>query len=371
MKKPPFSAAEPGRKADLIFAEIERRILNGTWKVGDRLPIDTALAAEFHCSVGTLGKAIDRLTQSGMLERRPRVGTRVLHTSPQHDSSPESATYAFIYPSEKHEGIRRILAGFQGAAYEAEHRSLMIPTGPNTRKEAEALGRLSALNVKGAVLFPVLLTPEDQVYYMQMILACPFPVVLAGVSLIGVRRPTVVLDGLHAGYTMTRHVLAKGARRIGYLGNYAWVSSGRDRYLGYRQAMNEAGVAIQPDDVCLEPSQLPNYKDLLAEPFQMGKRYLEQRPGVEAVVCSNDFLACGCVRAARELGLAVPGQLKVTGIDGFQSLPADFPRLTSYRTPFEEIGQKAFAALITAEQGKNEGPEEILIRGDIIAGDTA
>ncbi len=364
-----FSPTEPGRKTDYISAEIERRIMDGIWKVGDRLPIDIELAATFRCSVGTLGKAIDRLKQNGMLERRPRIGTRVIHASPRRKTALELNTYAFIYPSEKHEGIRRIIDGFQEAAYESTRRTLMIPI-LDARKEAETLAHLSELDVKGAVVFPVLLNPEDQVYYMQMLLACPFPVVLAGVNLIGVRRPTVILDGIHAGYTMTRHLLKQGLQRIGYLGNYAWVSSGRDRYLGYLQAMSEAGLEARTEDVCLEPSQHPDYENLLNEPARLARRYLEARPRLEGVVCSNDFLACGCLLAAREMGLPVPARLKVTGIDGFRTLPSDLPPLTTYRTPFEEIGKKAFAALVTTAEGNAEHGET-MVRGSLVLGESA
>ena len=358
------------KKVDYISSEIEKRLLGNVWKVGDRLPIDTELAAEFNCSVGTISKAIDRFARNGLLERRTRTGTRVIRKSAPKSASLDLEAYAFIYPSDKHEGIRRIVAGFQNAAFEEARRTLVIPTGVDSRKEAEMLGRLSEFDVKGAVIFPVLLNPEDQVYYMQMILACPFPVVLVGVNLTGIRRPSVVVDGIDAGYTMTKHLVAQGARRIGYLGNYSWVNSGRDRYLGYRQAMSEAGLPVIDHDVCLDSTQHPNYEQPLKEPTEIAKRYLEKQPGLEAVMCSNDFMAGGCLLAARELGLSVPAQLKVTGIDGLELLPTDLPKLTSYHTPFEGMGKEAFASLVAAEQGKTGGLEEKFIRGEIVIGES-
>ncbi|XHR29703.1 MAG: substrate-binding domain-containing protein [Chthoniobacteraceae bacterium] len=372
MQKHPNVKSEAESKLTSAYSALEARICSGSWPVGAILPTEYELAAEFHCGRNTVSKAIAQLVHEGFVERKRRAGTRVIRSSSNRKvSSMDLDAFAFIYPSEKHEGVRRIIAGFQDEAYEAGQRSLLVPIGLDFRKKAEMLGGLSESDVRGAVVYPVLLTPEDLIYYMQTILACPFPVVLAGVSMIGAQRPTVVADGFHAGYTMTRYLLAQGIRRIGYFGNYAWVCSGRDRYLGYRQAMDEAGLTDRNQDICLEPSQHPNFEHPLDEPVQLAKRFLEKRPEIEGVVCASDFLAAGCLVAARDMGLCIPSQLKVVGIDGFQSLPSDLQKLTSYRIPFEEIGREAFATLVAAENGKIEGTYEKLIRGDVVCGDSA
>jgi len=372
LQKQPNVKSEAESKLTSTYNALEARICSGSWPVGAVLPTEYELAAEYHCGRNTVSKAIAQLVHEGFVERKRRAGTRVIRSSSNRKvSSVDLDAFAFIYPSEKHEGIRRIVAGFQDAAYQAARRSLLIPVGLDFRKKAGMLGCLSESDVKGVVVYPVLLTPEDLIYYMQAILACPFPVVLAGVSLIGAQRPTVVADGFHGGYTMTRYLLTKGIRRIGYFANYTWVSSGRDRYLGYRQAMDEAGLTVRDKDICLAPNQHPNFESPLDEPVQLAKRFLEKRPEIEGVVCASDFLAAGCLVAARDMGLSVPSQLKVVGIDGFQSLASDLQKLTSYRIPFEEIGREAFAALVAAEKGKIEGTYEKLIRGDVVCGDSA
>jgi GntR family transcriptional regulator, arabinose operon transcriptional repressor len=358
-------------KMDRVFGELEQRILNGHWKAGEQIPTEAQLANEFHCSIGTVSKAIARLTHLEMVERRTRAGTRVIHgTGKQSGSSLDAC--AFIYPNHQHEGISRTVWGFQQAANQEQRRTLMLPTGTDFRKEAEIIGRLGEFNVRGAVVYPVIPTPKDQIYYRQMIMACRFPIVLVGINLPGTGCPAVISDGQHAGYTMTQHLLKQGLTRIGFLANYAWVPSTRDRYLGYRLAMTEAGLNGEGDDVLLETSMNPNFDNLLDEPTRLARTYLEPRTNLEGVVCANDFLAHGCLTVARELGLDVPRQIRIAGIDGFDTLPQTSPALTTYRMQFEEVGRRAFLRLSGMKGISADGlPLETLVPGEIVVRESA
>lgn len=376
---------ESQKKADFVFTELERRIAEGVWKIGDQIPTEAELSEEFACSRGTVSRAIARLSHEKLVERRTRAGTRVVQR-PQaggrgrngNGHSLDLDACACIYPSAKHEGIAMIVQGFQSAANEARQRVMMLTTGMDFRKEAEIVGRLGEFNVRGAVIYPVICSPQDQVYYMQMILACPYPVVMVGVNLPGVNRPGVVSDGQHAAYAMTRRLLDQGLRRIGYLSNYAWVPSTRDRYLGYRQAMSEAGIH---DDTLahLESRMHPRHDNPLEEPTQIAREFFDRMwtrhpEGLEGIVCAEDFLAHGCITAAAERGLRVssaPGDLKLTGIGGFRNLPPLEIPLTTCRMPFVQMGAVAFRILREQISGTYDGPLETILRGEPIPGGTA
>ncbi|AHF89820.1 transcriptional regulator [Opitutaceae bacterium TAV5] len=376
---------ESQKKADFVFTELERRIAEGVWKIGEQIPTEAELAEEFSCSRGTVSRAIARLSHEKLVERRTRAGTRVVQRPQTGAHSRNGGAHALdldacacIYPSVEHEGIAMIVQGFQSAANEARQRVMMLTTGMNFRKEAEIVGRLGEFNVRGAVIYPVIRSPQDQVYYMQMILACPYPVVMVGVNLPGVNRPGVVSDGQHAAYTMTRRLLDQGLRRIGYLSNYAWVPSTRDRYLGYRQAMSEAGV-FDDSLAHLESRMQPRFDNPLEEPTQIARDFFDRMwtrhpGGLEAIVCAEDFLAHGCITAATERGLRVStasGDLKVTGIGGFRNLPRlDLP-LTTYRMPFSHMGATAFRVLNEQIAGRYDGPLETILRGEPVPGGTA
>lgn len=360
------------KKLDAIFAALKERILHGHWPVGSQIPTEMDLAVEFGVSRGTIGRAIAQLVHEGFVERRTRAGTRVVRNTSSRDAAAiDFDAVAFIHPSQQHEGVWRTASGFQQAAHGAKSRTLMLSTGMDFRKEAEIIGRLPEFDVKGAVLFPVILAPEDLSFYTQMILACKFPVVLVEVNIPGIGRPAVVADGLHAGYTMTRHLLGQGLKRVGFLANYAWAPIVREKYLGYRQAMEEAGLSGMEPLVHLDPAMTPRFDDPLREPTELGRAYLQSHPDIEAVVCSHDFLAMGVIRAAQELGLRVPQDLKVTGIDDYTLAGAGVPALTTYRVPYEKIGGMAFDALNRLVAGQPQDTTEMQVRGEIVVRQSA
>ncbi|AHF92669.1 transcriptional regulator [Opitutaceae bacterium TAV5] len=367
------------QKVEFVYATLARRIRTGFWRTGEVIPAEIDLAAEFHCSRGTVNRAISQLAREGWVERRTRAGTRVLAPQPVRTgggsrrggaAGKEGPAWTFIYPNMHHEGIARIARGFQDAVKAAGERAAMLTTGMDFRREAEMIGQLGPDDARGMVVYPVITSAEDQLYYMQMILACPLPVVLAEINLPGVGRPVVMADGLHAGREATRHLLAQGARRIGFLANYAWVPMVRDRYLGYRQALEEAGMPERELAVRLDGRMRPRFDTPLAEPEVLAREFLVAHPDIDAIVCGDDFLAHGCLRVARELGWAVPGRLRVIGIDGLRSLPATRPALTVYRVPFERIGAEAFALLrhavanVEGETG-TPVPAERFVRGEL------
>jgi DNA-binding LacI/PurR family transcriptional regulator len=335
--------------------------------VGDRLPTTAELSETFACSVGMVSKAIAMLVHEGLVEQKPKLGTRVVSNEEKcADGLPKLGAYAFIYPSEQHEGIWRTLKGFQDVAHAEGRQVVLLSAGADCRKEIEFVSRISEFDVRGAVIYPILLSARDQVQFSQVLLDAEFPVVLAEVNLLGMERPSVTLDGYHAGYTMTRHLLERGAKKIGFLANYARVPSVRDRHLGYRSAMEEAGIPIQKEWVALESAMHPDFGDPLKESTELARHYLQQAGAVDGVVCVNDFLATGLVNAAVEKGLQVPRDLKITGMEDFALAQSNPIPLTTYHVPFEKMGAQAYRILDSLLSGHPLESIENQIRGRLM-----
>ncbi|MFF9827355.1 LacI family DNA-binding transcriptional regulator [Streptomyces albidoflavus] len=78
-----------------------------------------------------------------------------------------------------------------------------------------------------------------------------------------------------------------------------------------------------------------------------------------ALVCDDDLLAAGACKAARRLGVRVPGELSVTGFDDLTLATAVEPELTTVTLPAEEFGARGMAALLTAVDGGTPADEEL------------
>jgi GntR family transcriptional regulator of arabinose operon len=351
------------RKTNGVYADLRKKILLGTFKEGDRLPTTEELSKSFQCSVGMVSKAIAMLIHDGLVEQRRGLGTRVIQ-----NQLVQLDAFAFIYPSEQHDGIRRIAQGFQEAAHAVQRRVILLSTGMNFRQEGELVGRLDEFDVQGAVVYPVLPTLEDRLYFAQMMHSCQFPLVLADTPLPAFSAHSVIADGFHAGWTMARHLLRQGLKRIGFLSNYAWKTSVRESYLGYRQAMEASERAIRPNWVFLEDDIQPRMDNPLSEGGLLANAFLQTalEEGLEGVVCGDDYLALVCQTEARKRGISVPDQFKVVGISDYAISAQATPPLTTYQIPFEEIGRQSFQMLNGLVRGEQPAAREIQLRGSLL-----
>ncbi|MFC4590190.1 LacI family DNA-binding transcriptional regulator [Sphaerisporangium corydalis] len=171
--------------------------------------------------------------------------------------------------------------------------------------------------------------------------------------LIGLGPPAVLLDMRHPGFDSVHtddvaggrlaaaHLMERGHRRCGFLGEAQrsdrYLSPSRLRLDGYRAALAEAGHDLGEDDVRLVRHRA---RDALAAARDLLSR--EERPS--AVFAADDTLAAGVLRAARDLGLAVPGDVAVIGFDDGEL--AEVMDLTTVRQPLEESGHAAMERLI-------------------------
>ncbi len=369
--------AKPSAKLKSVYGALLKRIKDEDWKVGELLAPASELAKEYDCSIGMMSKALAMLAHEGLVEQRPRVGTRIIGTpgqaGEQSGKSLKLDAFAFIHPSELHEGGWKMLTAFQKAATRVGRRTVVLSTGADFQKEMEMLRRLDEFDVQAAAIFPFLVTPADHIQFSQLIVAVNYPIVLIDHCPAGVECLSVHMDCFHAGYTMTRRLLDQGARRIGFLTNNGLRLSGRNRYQGFLWAMQEAGVEPVDDLLLVESTSHPNFEDPFAEPTRVGECYMQQTKGkgVEAVVCSNDVMAIGLMRAAREAGVSVPGDLKIIGTDNLGISASEEFSLTSYDPPYAKLGEQTFDLLNAVVEGKPAPRREYSLRGELIVRSSA
>lgn len=138
----------------------------------------------------------------------------------------------------------------------------------------------------------------------------------------------------------------------------------RDRVEGVRLAMRDAGL----DAGGLRVVETPYGIDTGAQAF---RDLMHEAPETTAVICGNDVLAIGAMRAARGMGLRVPADVSVTGFDDIELAALADPELTTVHVPHREMGRRAATMLIDmlngapAEERRVELPIDIRLRGSL------
>jgi LacI family gluconate utilization system Gnt-I transcriptional repressor len=162
------------------------------------------------------------------------------------------------------------------------------------------------------------------------------------------------------GCDSARHLLARGYRRIGYVGH----DITRDlraakRLAGFRETLALAGHPLAETEIAPGPSSAAAGREALG-------RLLARRPDLDAVYFSNDDMALGGYFHCLAEGVAVPGRLALFGFNALDIAAAMPQPLTTIRTPRLEIGTAA------AERLAADGPAETVDLGyELIAGATA
>jgi LacI family transcriptional regulator len=158
--------------------------------------------------------------------------------------------------------------------------------------------------------------------------------------------PSVGATNWNGGLTATRHLLGLGHRRIGVIGGPDWILCSRARIDGYRAAMDEAGVPIDPD--------LISYGRFhVEEGIEKGRALLRMSNRPTAIFAGNDLQALGVYQAAREARLHIPEDLSVVGFDDLPVAQWVGPPLTTVRQPLVDMATAA-AEMVLAMAGGEE-----------------
>ncbi len=147
-------------------------------------------------------------------------------------------------------------------------------------------------------------------------------------------KPWVWLDDRRAALEATRYLLGLGHRTVHYLAIPSSTHTSQ-RQAGWRTALEEADARVPGPVQC---GWAPR------SGYQAGQE-LAADPDVTAVLCGNDDLALGLMRAMQEAGRAIPADISVVGFDDTPVAGFLTPSLTTVRMDFAELGRASFALL--------------------------
>jgi LacI family repressor for deo operon, udp, cdd, tsx, nupC, and nupG len=201
----------------------------------------------------------------------------------------------------------------------AAQRNLTIQieeTRGGAEREHQLLSRARSHLVDGLVLNPVLLETSA----VQPGVSLP-PTVLIG----EVNQPIadhVWIDNVAATSQMVELLLRQGHRRIAALGVME-TESARLRRIGYRQALDAAGLPRLPE------LEIPTIDWDPSGAAEAMRGFLAEHPAPDAVVCFTDSLALGALNVLWSAGFTVPGDVSVTGYDDVAESQFTVPALTT------------------------------------------
>ncbi|MCK1798084.1 substrate-binding domain-containing protein [Streptomyces sp. XM4193] len=339
-----------GPKYRQIAERLRRDISAGAWAPGEQLPVERELADSLSVSVNTLRRAMSRLVEEGVVQRRQGAGTFVCPddepaAAQTQSASAERRLIGVLVPSTTYY-YPRVVDGIQRVLREARASVLLASSKYDLAIEDSELRAMCETGVHGLLLVPNLHLMEDPQGYVDRLRGLPVPYVLAE------RRPTdpvpddptTYVKTDHGGgvYRAIQHLRTLGHRRIGLMGRLHTGTSDMVAE-GFTDAVRLLDVEPPAGSVLRRHEWTP------AETAEYVRHCAGE--GVTAVFCHGDRDAAALVVHARQNGLAVPEDLAVVAYDDEVAEVGDVP-LTAVSPPKEEVGSLAARLLLDRlEQG--------------------
>ncbi|WP_448250397.1 LacI family DNA-binding transcriptional regulator [Thalassotalea agariperforans] len=157
--------------------------------------------------------------------------------------------------------------------------------------------------------------------------------------------PYISIDDYLVGFTMTEHLISQGHKKIAHIMGHSKQGSSHLRCQGYMDALTKHNISVPSEYV--EPGLFTFDSGLSAARKLLS---LANRPS--AIFASNDEMAAAVILVANNLGIKVPQELSVAGIDDTQLAVTLSPNLTTIKQPITEMANLAVQLLIAEEKGK-------------------
>jgi LacI family sucrose operon transcriptional repressor len=274
---------------------------------------------------------------------RPSLQAQTLRTR-------RTKTIGVIIPRVNNGAVGTMVDGILPILYESGYQMVLADTHNQQARVMEYLQTFNEKHVDGVIFIGTIYGGDVRLKLQHMDL----PLVIIGQRLENCR--CVYHDEYHAIYDMTKLMLEKGRRKIGYLGALMEdEAAGLERYRGYCAAVRAMGLSQLEQNV--ETSAFS-----MEDGAKAAKRLWLRTGGLDGIVCASDKIAIGAMRYLRQEGLRIPDDVMISGHGDSGYSQVTSPTLSTVHYAFKEAGKLA-AQMIVGMLEKNASTLEGMMLG--------
>ena len=323
---------KPGTKCQKLASALREQIDRGILKPGDRLPSLAEMYSQHELSRTTVERVHRLLEQDGLIVREHGRGVFVTTSAARATGVIGFTGYGFQekprprYWTIVQEGIQEVAA--------REQKSVLLVDYEMGVDCGKVDGMLLADVFMPRTLDMIARWPAN---WPRVALLTPLP-----------NTASVVADDYLGAQLATEHLLALGHRRIAFMTEYMHPLI-RRRLASYRDTLYSAGIEPEARWVRRygqDGQHFPKFAERAAQVMSQWLRESWHELGCTAILALNDHVAVGIIKALREAGIDVPGDVSVIGFDDNELCEYVTPRLTSIAVPLQEIGATATELLL-------------------------
>jgi len=233
------------------------------------------------------------------------------------------------------------------------YRVVVMSTGDTATSTTDLVRSLNSGFVDGMIVSP--LRTDDRL--IAEIQQAPVPVVVIGRPLDDRGISSVSTDSAGGIGEAVRHLHAIGRRHLGFLNGPLDTTPGAARQRGFDAATREITFDRADQEIAA---------DFTVTAGLEAARRLFARGRLDALVAANDLLAIGAIRAVRELGLSVPEDVAVTGMDDTEIGRVFQPSLTSVSLGSTERGRAAAEIMLQLADDPDRAVQQVTVGPELV-----
>lgn len=335
------------------------RIKSGEFAPDTQVPSENEIANTFEVSIVTARKALSDLVHEGFIYRIRGKGSFVRSANPSKKQQSELKIVTFVILSDQasDSSLMRIILGAQSYLSSKGYSMIVECSNNDIQTEKAILEKCIDDGVAGVLIFSV--DPEANADCYESLQENDIPFVMVDRSTNRMPVNHVSSYNLDGAYRLTEYLISLGHDRIVFAASNPGLETERMRHEGYRMALLNAGIDIDPDLYIL--NVLNNLDQIYS---------LVKSKKATAIMCVNDACAGAVINHLKKYGIRIPEEVSVTGFDGTDFGSIMTPSLTTVKQYFSEMGRTAAEMLLSTIENKGTGYGRILLPTELIIRDS-
>jgi len=243
-----------------------------------------------------------------------------------------------------------LVRGAEDAALEAGYSVIVCNSDEDPHKEDMYIRALWRRRIDGMLIAP---TRDGTSPAIQELVQRKIPFVFVDRKAKGIEADAVLSDNVGGAYLATKHLIERGHKRIGIVLGIHGATTTEERLLGYRQALEEAGLPFSEDLVVWGGYRMEGGRQACA-------KLLSLVDPPTAIFSTNNLMTVGVLQELFHRGIRIPEGMAVVGFDDLEWAEIVHPPLTVVAQRPYEIGYQAFKLLL-GRLNRFEGIQEVRV----------
>jgi DNA-binding LacI/PurR family transcriptional regulator len=264
-----------------------------------------------------------------------------------------SSVIGLIISDIRNSFFQQLARAVEDIAYQNGYAVFLCNSDEDPEKETLYVNVLRAERVAGVIMSPT----RETTNACKSLLVAGIPAVAVDRSVLGTSLDSVITDNSEAAYKLVRHLLKQGHKRIGGVFSDLGITTGRERFEGYKRALREAGL---PLDETLVRTGLPMDED----GYRLTRALLESSPPPTALFTGSKLLTYGALHAIYDAGLNIPNEVALASFDKLDWMPA-LPAMSYAEQPAYELGKTATELLFKRLETPTRAVQKIVLESTI------